>query len=82
MVPTNPDMLHVSILPNHTAWGGFLSQVAYVVIDEIHAYRGVFGAHVAAVLRRLRRLCHHYGSEPQFICTSATIANPASTRGR
>ncbi|MBA7600052.1 hypothetical protein ES703_07099 [subsurface metagenome] len=76
IVLTNPDMLHVGILPNHQSWAGFLRHLRYVVIDEAHAYRGVFGSHVACVLRRLRRLCRLYGSEPQFICCSATIANP------
>jgi len=73
---TNPDMLHVGILPNHTAWSHFLANLRYVVIDEAHAYRGVFGSQVACVLRRLRRLCAFYGNFPQFICCSATISNP------
>lgn len=73
---TNPDMLHSGILPYHTSWQTLFSRLRFVVIDEIHAYRGVFGSHVANVLRRLRRLCHFYGSNPQFICCSATIANP------
>ncbi|MGQ9668435.1 MAG: DEAD/DEAH box helicase, partial [Anaerolineae bacterium] len=73
---TNPDMLHVGILPNHTAWSHFLANLRYVVIDEAHAYRGVFGSQVACVLRRLRRLCAFYGNYPQFICCSATISNP------
>jgi DEAD/DEAH box helicase domain-containing protein len=73
---TNPDMLHLGILPNHTLWANFLRNLRYVVVDEMHAYRGVFGSHVSVVLRRLRRLCAFYGSEPQFICCSATIANP------
>ncbi len=76
IVLTNPDMLHIGILPNHQSWAVFLRHLRYVVIDEAHAYRGVFGSHVACVLRRLRRLCHRYGSRPQFICCSATIANP------
>ena len=75
-VLTNPDMLHLGILPNHQSWAGFLRNLKYVVIDETHIYRGVFGSHVANVLRRLRRLCSSYGSRPQFICSSATIANP------
>lgn len=73
---TNPDMLHVGILPYHGNWSAFLGGLKYVVIDEVHTYRGVFGAHVANVLRRLRRLCRHYGAEPQFVCCSATIGNP------
>jgi DEAD/DEAH box helicase domain-containing protein len=74
---TNPDMLHVGILPYHTQWRELLTELDYVVIDEMHVYRGVFGSHVAHVLRRLRRLCAFYGSAPQFILASATIANPA-----
>jgi DEAD/DEAH box helicase domain-containing protein len=73
---TNPDMLHIGILPNHQSWSRFLRRLRYVVVDEAHMYRGVFGSHVACVLRRLRRLCEIYGSKPQFICCSATIANP------
>jgi len=73
---TNPDMLHMGILPYHPQWEEFLGQLRYVVIDELHSYRGVFGSHVANVLRRLQRLCRLYGGNPQFICTSATIANP------
>jgi len=76
IILTNPDMLHVGILPNHKAWSRMLRHLRYVVVDEAHIYRGVFGSHVAAVLRRLRRLCQFYGSNPQFICCSATIANP------
>ncbi len=76
VVLSNPDMLHLGILPNHTSWSAFFSQLRFVVIDEAHAYRGVFGSHVANVVRRLRRICQHYGSTPQFICCSATIANP------
>ncbi len=76
IILTNPDMLHVGILPNHQAWSGLLRRLQYVVIDEAHIYRGVFGSHVACVMRRLRRLCDIYGSNPQFICCSATIANP------
>jgi DEAD/DEAH box helicase domain-containing protein len=74
---TNPDMLHMGILPHHTLWVELLRSLRYVVIDELHVYRGVFGSHVANVLRRLRRVCRFYGSMPQFILTSATIANPA-----
>jgi DEAD/DEAH box helicase domain-containing protein len=76
VILTNPDMLHQGILPKHAAWGGFFGHLKYVVIDEVHSYRGVFGSHVANVLRRLQRICEHYGSHPIFICTSATIANP------
>ncbi|MFC1941596.1 DEAD/DEAH box helicase [Chloroflexota bacterium] len=76
IILTNPDMLHVGILPNHQSWSGLLRHLRYVVIDEAHIYRGVFGSHVACVLRRLRRLCSLYGSNPQFIFSSATIANP------
>lgn len=73
---TNPDMLHRSILPHHGGWVGLFSGLKYVVIDEIHSLRGIFGSNVACVLRRLRRLCAHYGATPQFIGASATIANP------
>lgn len=73
---TNPDMLHRSILPNHGAWVDFFAGLRYVVIDELHVYRGVFGSHVAQVLRRLWRICAHYGNCPQVIACSATIANP------
>lgn len=73
---TNPDMLHVGILPNHPLWSRVLERLRYVVIDEAHVYRGVFGSHVANVLRRLLRLCDLYGNRPTFICASATIANP------
>ncbi len=76
VVITNPDMLHLGILPNHQSWARLLRHLKYVVIDEAHTYRGVFGSHVALVLRRLRRLCRLYGSSPQFICCSATIDNP------
>jgi DEAD/DEAH box helicase domain-containing protein len=75
-VLTNPDMLHLGILPHHQSWARLFRNLKYVVIDETHVYRGVFGSHVANVLRRLRRLCSSYGSAPQFICSSATIANP------
>ncbi|MDD5190364.1 MAG: DEAD/DEAH box helicase [Dehalococcoidales bacterium] len=77
IVLSNPDMLHVGILPNHQQWSRFLRSLKYVVIDEAHIYRGVFGSHLAGVIRRLRRLCHAYGAAPQFILASATIANPA-----
>ena len=73
---TNPDMLHVGILPYHTSWAQFFMNLRFVVIDEIHSYRGVFGAHVAQVIHRLRRICRQYGSNPQFIACSATVANP------
>ena len=76
IILTNPDMLHIGILPNHQAWSRLLKHLRYVVVDETHTYRGVFGSHVACILRRLRRLCNLYGSNPQFIFCSATIANP------
>jgi DEAD/DEAH box helicase domain-containing protein len=76
IVMTNPDMLHSSILPHHTKWVSLFENLQFVVIDELHTYRGVFGSHVANVIRRLERICRYYGSHPQFICTSATIANP------
>ncbi len=76
LLVTNPDMLHVGILPHHTRWLRFFSNLRYVVLDEIHTYRGVFGGHVANVLRRLQRICRFYGADPRFICASATIANP------
>jgi DEAD/DEAH box helicase domain-containing protein len=77
VILSNPDMLHAGILPYHPKWNRFFKDLKYVVIDEIHTYRGIFGSNVANVLRRLRRVCEHYGSHPQFICSSATIANPA-----
>lgn len=73
---TNPDMLHAGILPFHPTWRSLFGRLEFVVVDEIHTYRGVFGSHVANVLRRVQRLCRFYGSDPQFICASATIANP------
>ncbi len=76
IVFSNPDMLHSGILPYHPGWRDFFANLQFVVLDEIHTYRGVFGSHVANVLRRLTRLCAFYGSNPQFICCSATIANP------
>jgi len=76
VVLTNPDMLHSGILPHHTKWIALFQNLRYVVIDELHTYRGVFGSHLANVLRRLHRICRHYGAAPQFVCTSATIANP------
>ena len=74
---TNPDMLHVGILPNHARWATFLMRLRYVVVDELHMLRGIFGTHIAHVLRRLRRLCAHYGSSPTFVFGSATIGRPA-----
>jgi len=82
IVMTNPDMLHSGILPHHTIWLKLFENLKYVVIDEVHAYRGVFGSHLANVIRRLKRIARFYGSEPQFICCSATIANPAEMAGR
>jgi DEAD/DEAH box helicase domain-containing protein len=76
VVITNPDMLHAAILPHHTKWYKLFENLQYVVIDELHTYRGLFGSHVANVIRRLRRVCNHYGADPTFICASATIANP------
>src|SRR5271168_3244553 len=76
VVLTNPDMLHSGILPHHTKWAKCFENLRYVVIDELHSYRGVYGSHLANLLRRLRRLCEFYGSKPRFICCSATIANP------
>ena len=76
IVVSNPDMLHQAILPHHTKWAQFFENLRYVVIDELHTYRGVFGSHVANVLRRLKRICAFYGVSPQFICCSATIGNP------
>lgn len=74
---TNPDMLHLGLLPHHDKWAEFFANLRYVVVDEIHTYRGVFGSHAAQVFRRLRRVARHYGAEPRFIACSATIANPA-----
>lgn len=76
IVITNPDMLHSAILPHHTKWVSLFENLKYIVIDELHIYRGVFGSHVANVIRRLKRICRFYGSDPVFILTSATIANP------
>jgi len=77
VVLTNPDMLHVGILPYHHTWAEFFRNLKFVVLDEVHTYRGVFGSHTANVMRRLRRIAGHYGADPQFICCSATIGNPA-----
>lgn len=77
-VLTNPEMLHLGLLPFHGRWSTFLHRLRYVVIDELHAYRGVFGSHLAQILRRLRRVCAHYGSSPTFIFASATIGEPAA----
>lgn len=82
IVISNPDMLHSGILPHHTKWISFFEHLQVVVIDELHTYRGVFGSHVANVIRRLKRICRFYGSHPIFICTSATIANPRETAER
>ncbi len=76
LILTNPDMLHMGILPNHAAWGDFFANLAVVVVDEAHVYRGVFGSHVGNVLRRLRRIAAAYGTDPRFLLASATIANP------
>jgi DEAD/DEAH box helicase domain-containing protein len=75
-VLTNPEMLHSGILPHHDRWARFLGRLRYVVVDELHAFRGIFGSHVAHILRRLRRLAHHYGADPTFVCCSATIGQP------
>jgi DEAD/DEAH box helicase domain-containing protein len=82
IVITNPDMLHSGILPHHTSWNKLFENLKYVVIDEVHTYRGIFGSHLANVIRRLKRICKFYGSDPQFICCSATIANPAELAQR
>src|ERR1700676_1060721 len=82
IVLTNPDMLHTGILPHHTRWTRLFENLRYVVLDELHTYRGVFGSHLANVLRRLRRIANFYGSTPQFICSSATIANPGELASR
>jgi DEAD/DEAH box helicase domain-containing protein len=76
VVVTNPDMLHTGILPHHTKWVQLFENLKYVVIDELHTYRGVFGSHLTNVLRRLKRLCAFYGSKPQFICCSVTMPIP------
>ena len=79
---TNPDMLNMAMLAHHKGWGDFLANLEFVVVDEAHTYRGVFGSHVANVLRRLRRVARLYGAEPRFICASATIANPVELAER
>ena len=82
VVVSNPDMLHSGILPHHTRWAKLFENLRFVVLDEMHTYRGVFGSHVANVVRRLRRICRHYGSDPQFILSSATIKNPGELAER
>ena len=82
IILTNPDMLHASILPNHGGWGALFANLRYVVLDEVHTLRGIFGSHVSAVIRRLRRICRHHGSDPVFIAASATIRNPGEHVGR
>ena len=82
LVLSNPDMLHASILPYHPKWSAFFSGLRFVVLDEVHTYRGILGAHVSCVLRRLMRVCEHYGSRPAFLATSATIANPGELVAR
>ena len=82
IVLTNPDMLHTGILPHHTKWQRLFENLRYIVLDELHTYRGVFGSHLCNVLRRLRRIANFYGSKPQFICSSATIANPGELASR
>jgi len=82
VVLTNPDMLHTGVLPHHTRWTRLFENLRYIVLDELHTYRGVFGSHLCNVLRRLRRISRFYGREPQFICCSATIANPGELASR
>jgi DEAD/DEAH box helicase domain-containing protein len=82
LVLSNPDMLHAAVLPYHPKWAAFFAELRYVVVDEVHTYRGIIGAHVSAVLRRLERLCAHYGSKPVFLAASATIANPGELASR
>jgi len=76
VILTNPDMLHMAFLAHHDSWKELFRSLRYIVVDELHVYRGIFGAHLHHVLRRLRRLCRHYGSDPQFLVSSATVANP------
>ena len=82
IVLTNPDMLHTGILPHHTRWTRLFENLRYIVLDELHTYRGVFGSHLGNVLRRLKRIARFYGSDPQFVCSSATIANPGELASR
>src|SRR6201987_5390793 len=82
IVLSNPDMLHTGILPHHTKWMRLFENLRYIVLDELHTYRGVFGSHLANVLRRIKRVAKFYGSDPQFICCSATIANPGELASR
>ena len=82
VILTNPDMLHLGILPNHAKWGDFMLRLKYIVVDEMHMFRGIFGSHVAMILRRLRRIARHYGANPTFVFTSATIGNPADLASR
>jgi DEAD/DEAH box helicase domain-containing protein len=82
LVLSNPDMLHASVLPYHPKWAAFFAELRFIVVDEIHTYRGILGAHVSAVLRRLLRICEHYGSRPVFLAASATIANPGELASR
>ena len=82
IIMTNPDMLHQGILPYHSRWGSFFSDLEFIVVDEIHSYRGIFGSNVANVLRRLNRICRHYGASPTYVCCSATIANPGELAER
>src|SRR3954470_8228203 len=82
LVLSNPDMLHASVLPYHPKWAAFFSELQFVVVDEVHTYRGIIGAHVSAVLRRLMRVCEHHGSRPTFLAASATIANPGELTSR
>ena len=82
LVLSNPDMLHASVLPYHPKWAAFFAELRFIVVDEVHTYRGILGAHVSAVLRRLLRVCEHYGSKPVFLAASATIANPGELTSR
>ena len=82
IVITNPDMLHAGILPHHTKWAKLFENLRLIVMDEMHTYRGVFGSHLANLLRRLRRVARHYGAEPRFLLSSATIANPGELAER